>query len=41
MLQENKSSPVVIRYKSNICHLCGTGTGTLETKKKILNSVLI
>lgn len=27
------SSPVVIRYKSNICHFHGTGIGTLEIKK--------
>lgn len=31
-----QSRPVVIRYKSNICHICGAGIGTLEIKKNPL-----
>lgn len=31
-----QSRPVVIRYKSNICHICGAGIGTLKIKKNPL-----
>lgn len=31
-----ETSPVVIRYKSNICHICGAGIGTLGIKKNPL-----